>query len=610
MAKAGAIRAGRAYVEIGADNNALTRGLRAAQARLASFAAGVRSMGLKAVAVGGAVLTPLAAAVNHFSNAGDALDKMSKRTGIAVETLSELSHAAGQSGTDLAAVETAVRRMQRTITDAEDGVSTATDALDGLGLSIDQLRGLSPEEQFLRIADAMDRIADPTRKAAIAQEIFGRSGTALLPMLEGGRRGLEQLRQEARDFGLVVSTDAAKRAAVLNDTLGILWKTVRMGVFTVGEALAPMVTDLAGRVARVIVSVNKWISANKPLVVTIAKWGAGILAVGFGLIALSVIILAASVVLGGLATAVSLIVTIFGAMLSPIGLAVLAVGGLATALVYMTDTGSAALRWLVDQFTALGKWVSDVVGGIADAIMAGELGLAAEIAMLAVRSAFTLGMEKIKGLWTGWVYDLQGALLVIEHFAGALFDRLAKGVMHAFDTAIGLLVLAARKAGDLLGVEIISPVVDKAIAQDIARRRSDRLTELRENDAAREQQLRDQLSALEQARASELNKSEQEMAEAATKLREAIDKARQAREAAGPGAGPLLPSRPDLSALFDDIGESVRKASVRGTFDARAVRGLAGNSPEERTAKAAERIREEVSRIGWRLAGFGVFVQP
>ena len=63
MAAAQGIRAGRAFVELFADDSKLVRGLKAAQRRLRNFGASVRAMGAKMLAVGSLVAGPLAFSV-------------------------------------------------------------------------------------------------------------------------------------------------------------------------------------------------------------------------------------------------------------------------------------------------------------------------------------------------------------------------------------------------------------------------------------------------------------------------------------------------------------------------------------------------------------------
>ena len=99
--------------------------------------------------------------------------------------------------------------MASTIFDAEMGLVGAEDALAALGLTAEELKGLSPETQFQIIADKLGAVDDASTKAAIAQDIFGRSGAELIPLMNEGAEGMAALRQEARDLGVVFSQDAA-----------------------------------------------------------------------------------------------------------------------------------------------------------------------------------------------------------------------------------------------------------------------------------------------------------------------------------------------------------------------------------------------------------------
>ena len=150
-----------------------------------------------------------------FLETGDALDKMNQRLGISVETLSAWSFAAQQSGTDLETLDKAILKQSRLVTDASEGNQTAIDTLKLLGLQYSDLEGLSPEDTFRRITEALGGIEDPTRRAAAAQEAFGRSGAAILPLAGN----LEDLEEQARRTGNVMSTETAQAAARFNDVI-------------------------------------------------------------------------------------------------------------------------------------------------------------------------------------------------------------------------------------------------------------------------------------------------------------------------------------------------------------------------------------------------------
>ena len=70
MSSASPIRAGRAFVELFADDSKLVRGLRRAEKRLKAFGQSIRNMGLKIAGLGAAMLAPLIGAAKAFSTMG------------------------------------------------------------------------------------------------------------------------------------------------------------------------------------------------------------------------------------------------------------------------------------------------------------------------------------------------------------------------------------------------------------------------------------------------------------------------------------------------------------------------------------------------------------
>jgi len=286
MAKTGAIRAGRAFVELFADNSKLVRGLKWAEARLKAFGRSVQTIGRRMMALSAAIVTPLIGSAKVFSRVGDQVAKMSKRTGVSVETLSELRYVASQTGTEFESLEMAFRKMQRSIYDAGRGLSTAVDALDDLGLRFEDLDGLTPEAQFKRLADRIGQLEDPTKKAAIAMSLFGRTGTNLLPMFAVGSRGIEQLQKKARDLGLTISNQDAKAAEDFTDAMDSLWKVLKQGTFLLGAALASDLQAAAEWLTRAAVNTSTWIKENKKLVSNLFRVTVGIGAAGAALVVL------------------------------------------------------------------------------------------------------------------------------------------------------------------------------------------------------------------------------------------------------------------------------------------------------------------------------------
>lgn len=372
-----AVRMGQAFVEIGTKlGPAFEKGMKQAGQKLKAFGASVARVGAGLTAASAAVLAPLTGAVMEFAKAGDQLNKMAQRTGIAVEQLSALKFAAEQSGSSIEDLETGVKRMQRTITDAGDGMASAVDALGAIGLTSGDLQGMSPDEQFIAIAQALSEVEDATTRAALAQEIFGRSGTMLLPLINGGAKSIAELTKEAEELGIVMSAEAAQSAAEFTDAWNRAKQTLLAVSREIAAAVVPAITDLIEMVRPFITSVIQWIKENQRLVVTIAAVAAALGGVGVVLTTVGGAIAAAGVAISALSGAFTVLTTVVGAVLSPIGLIVVGVTAAAAAAIYYSGV-----------LTGLGKIFGETFGGMISALQSGDLELAWEIA--------ALGMEAI-----------------------------------------------------------------------------------------------------------------------------------------------------------------------------------------------------------------------
>ena len=164
-----------------------------------------------ATAAGGAIF----ALTKKAAEMGDTFDKMAGRVGASTEFLSGMAHAAELGGASINEVEIGMRRMARTASDADNGLATATRSFEQLGITVTDNSGQlkSSEALFWEITEALGGIESETKKAALAQELFGRSGTQLLPMLNQGADAIRAQMAEAERLGIVYTEAAAKQSA-------------------------------------------------------------------------------------------------------------------------------------------------------------------------------------------------------------------------------------------------------------------------------------------------------------------------------------------------------------------------------------------------------------
>ncbi len=299
MAKS--VDAGRAVLKVTIDDAQLRDKFDKMARRVQQTAKKIRGAGLAIGGLGTAIVAPLALATKKFLDLGDALNKMSARTGVSVQALSELKFAAEQSGGSIENVEKSIATMQKQLLSASQGLTTATDTLAELGLELSELEGLAPEDQFQKIAGAVAAIEDPSKRAAVAMRIFGRSGSKLLPMFES----MQMLRDEAQRLGITMSSETAQSAADLGDAFNRVVASVGALAVKVGEALAPALIFLADATQEAVQWLVHFVDENQALVIVAGVVGGILVTLGGTLVAIGAAMSVATIAAGGLATALA-----------------------------------------------------------------------------------------------------------------------------------------------------------------------------------------------------------------------------------------------------------------------------------------------------------------
>lgn len=465
------IKAGKAWVELAAKEN-LSPGLNAGLRRMRTFGRVLSSVGTGLIGASAAIVAPLAGGLKIFADHGDALAKMSQRTGLTVESLGQLGHAATQSGASVQDMESGLRFLSKNMTLAVQGNKTAKESFAALGLSIDDLLAMNPEERFLATADALSRVRDPALKSGLAMQVFGRGGTALLPMLADGRKGIEALMTEARELNLVMSNADAQNAVKLSDAWSNLKKSGLRVAEIVGGALAPALLEMIAVVQKAATAVIGWVDNNRELVTTIAAVAAGIGAAGAVLLTLGVAITVTAFALSGLAAAFGLVTGLIAALFTPVGAVAAALIGLSAWIISTSDAGSDALAFLTESFAGLKETAVEAWGGIVAALRAGDFELAGRIAWLGLVAAWQEGRSVLMGIFDEiWAFFEKGWLAAVASAAAAFAWLWAKATGGDADGAVR--VIADDLKRDWADVDRAMADASDARARDLAKARDD-----------------------------------------------------------------------------------------------------------------------------------------
>ena len=411
-------------------------------------------------------------AVTGFAAAGDAVDKMAARVGLSAETLQEWSFAAKHAGASPEALENGLKDLSKhmaEIASGSDTTSSAATLFKALGIAVKDAGGkIRPvAEVFEEFADAIKRNEDPALRTRMAMAVLGEGGRSLIPMMSAGSEGLMEMSEQARDLGLVMSSEDVTAAANLSDHLDDMRAVFGSIGTTIGAKLAPVVVRLADQFRDLVAANREAFSARfasvasqfaesfsridfqgiANAVLTVADvsirafnavggfntvlYGMGALMAGKAVT--SVITFGSNIIrlgrtMWGLATAVRTVGIAMAGALGPVGLVIAGVAAAAAVVVANWDSiwpavkagASACANWVN------GAWQS-MVQGLTGAWQAVKAGFAGAWNFV----TDSLGASVKDGLANVW-------MMVKDFFAGLDFASLIpSGVRKVFDVLLG-----------------------------------------------------------------------------------------------------------------------------------------------------------------------------
>lgn len=239
-------------VSITARTRGLSRGLKRARSDVASFASAVgktiAGIGTIGVVAGGAVAVGIKKQIGELS----ALAKTARSLGnIEPTTLIAIHDIAQQANVEIPALNKGLQFMMRTIQDAAIGKGEGLQVLKELGLDAKSLIRLKPDEQLIKISDAMKRLRGDGRDVARMSSLFGAKGLAIGGIFDSlGADGLKPFIEEVKRTGRAVDAGMLKPIESVEDR----WFRVTQrigGFFTkLTVAVAKPLDDMLAKIER------------------------------------------------------------------------------------------------------------------------------------------------------------------------------------------------------------------------------------------------------------------------------------------------------------------------------------------------------------------------
>lgn len=252
-------------------NSAMDKAAFTAERNLQNISRKAKINGAIIAAALAAAATGFAVKIKSIINDADELGKMSQKIGVSVQSLSAFRYAAELAGTDFETMTKGIARFSRMISDASNDLETAKRPLQQLGIEFKNVDGglRNVEDMLLDVADKFSMLENGTKKAALAQELFGRSGVELIPFLNQGREGIDKLRKEAERLGIVFDGKAAQAAENFNDNMTRVANISRGAFVQIASSVLPTLEAFSENMAKASGDMETFRNIGRSLALTV-----------------------------------------------------------------------------------------------------------------------------------------------------------------------------------------------------------------------------------------------------------------------------------------------------------------------------------------------------
>jgi len=224
------------------DLDGLTDSSKKAESNLSNLKAGAAAVGVAIAAAATAAVAMTKANID----AADAAGESAAAAGISVEQYTRLGYAMKFSVGGADALDGSMKFLNKSMYDAANGSKSAQAAFDSLGVSYTNADGSLREstDVMLDVADKFSTMKDGAQKSAMAMDIFGKSGAEMVPFLNQGAAGINELTAQADRLGVTLDGPTADAAGQFNDNIDMLKGAAKGFGNEVMKGLLPSLNNL------------------------------------------------------------------------------------------------------------------------------------------------------------------------------------------------------------------------------------------------------------------------------------------------------------------------------------------------------------------------------
>lgn len=563
---AGAIKAGRAYVEFFTDTTKFTAGLGTVENRLRKVSSSIASTGAALSAVGAAGVAgflPMIKAASDFQESLNVFGNVFKDNTAAMRAwTSATAQALGRSESQIIQFASRTGAQLQGFGFNQQMSTDMSKALSSLAVDLASFYNTADTDALEAILSAFRGEADPIERYNVNVKEAA-VNTKLLQQSIDPKNATDAQKAFAR-YSLILEQTKIAQGDVVRTSDGFANQLKRMQAAAMDAAVA-IGTPLQDALAKVMKSfggftssIIKLLKDNPKVITTMAMIAVAIAAVGAGLVGLAGLFAAAGIAVRTLLAPFSLVTTVVGllvpllsALLSPIGLVGAAVGLLASVIVKRFGGMQAIIEWFKGRFESIVGTVRTAVTAIMNALKRGDFGAAFEVALAGMDVSFAKAIGSMKVAWAGFAGYFK------ETFAKAAYALpvIQLGVSAQLQKGWARMQAAVKGAF----VENVNIEAKKASAAQFDKAEAN-LKQLRDEGKLTAEDFNARMASLQSARKSDMGNLDKQAAADQAKIdKERIDAVNQVNSAA----------KAELDALKTQMDAEV--SAIRGDTDGAAA---------------------------------------
>lgn len=179
--------------------------------------------------------------------AGDRIDKMSQKMQMSRSTFQELEYVFSQNGASIDIMQTGMSKLAKTMDSARGGNKASVQTFRQLGISLKDTNGnfKKTEQVMFEAFSRLQKMPDGARKSALALQLFGKSATELMPLLNGNAKSVDELRKKFNDLGMGMSDKQIDAAVKFKDSMDTIQRTFESLGNQIGADLLPQLQKVS-----------------------------------------------------------------------------------------------------------------------------------------------------------------------------------------------------------------------------------------------------------------------------------------------------------------------------------------------------------------------------